>query len=111
MNYNTMLKKLISLDGSLKELRNDVEKISWDSTEELVSLESSDIISVLQRYKQGNLCAEDVEEWANLLEGRDDIRVTKIIKSVVFTLANPAVEGALSPQIADSLIKTMLSNP
>ena len=69
------------------------------------------MIEILRRFKSGGLDAEDVENWANAIEGRDDIGFGDdnygILKEVIFSLANPGLKGALTAKIADCWIERL----
>lgn len=62
----------------------------------LVTLLTADLRAVLERYANGELSDRDVENWANLVEGREDIQVEENDKEVLFELANPELTQQLS---------------
>ena len=66
------------------------------------------IQSVLERYVRGGLSAAEVEDWADLIECRDDISYEEhrmeTIKELIFELANPVLSGRLNVLMAQSLL-------
>jgi len=82
-----------------------IEKLSsfgWDASEPLVWLTSSDVESVLSRYAAGELTAEHVTDWADLIECREDIAMHEgeaYLSSIIFRLANPNLNEAITPQL------------
>jgi hypothetical protein len=88
-----VLKSLIGLVDPIDELKNDLSHFSWDSEEELVGLTVSDLTGVLNRYIEGFLNEETLAEWANAIEGRDDIGFEKssheALRNAINILANP----------------------
>lgn len=79
----------------------------WDS-EPLVVLSRAHIGGVLKRLLAGEWPASDVEQWAELVEGRDDIelepRHEELIKEVLFDMANPAIQGPLDHRAAKRIL-------
>ena len=78
-----------------------------------VKLKAEDIIDVLLRYISGRLSEQQVEDWANLLEcvsyevgGIGD----ESIVDAIHDLANPALEGLLTRQSAEALIRRLQEN-
>jgi len=79
----------------------------------LVTLTLKDIGSILTRFLQLELTAQDVTDWASALELRDDIKFGYDDEGAVFTaifkLATPELEGPLTMQRAESLIHVLSS--
>ena len=106
----TLLRLLIRFGDSLPTIKEQLALFEWDS-EELVQLERSDVVSLLKRYLAGNLTAVEVEEWANLIEGRDDIGFEAIsgigIRDIIYELANPTLCGALNHERAREMLRRL----
>jgi hypothetical protein len=85
----------------------------WDS-EPLVVLSRAHIGGVLKRLLAEEWPASDVEQWADLVEGRDDIELEpgheELLKEVLFDMANPAIQGPLDHRVAHELL-TRLAAP
>ena len=110
MNQNRLeiVKSLIELSRPLDAVAVTICEFSWDYEGEPVELRREHLVSVLSRYLSGKLSASDVEKWANLLEGRDDICFEKgseeWINEVVYELANPSLTMPLDIDRARILI-------
>ncbi len=68
------------------------------------------LIHVVSQYLNNHFSASDVENWANAIEGREDIGYAtqdeNILDNISFELANPILTSPLSPDIArEYLIK------
>lgn len=67
----------------------------WDSDEPLVTVQKRDVLAVLAEFRAGRLSAEEVQSWANRIEGRDDIEyehgLEGVVNEAVFWLANPFI--------------------
>ena len=68
-----MVNSLVTRDKPLHVLKRSLACYGFESSP-LVDLLPENIISILTAYIKGHVCATDVEEWAEFIEGRDDIR-------------------------------------
>lgn len=99
MNRKETITSLLEFDSDLGALRDRLSKIEWDSDEQ-VQCSPRHVRSVLEQYLAGRRSAEDVEAWANLVEGRDDIDLASALREVIFELANPSITQKLSAERA-----------
>lgn len=90
---------LLGFDRPLEEIRGDLASFSWDSDEPVVTLDRAIVSQILRRYLQGALSATELEDWANAIEGREDIGLEggyeEILKDLIFELANPSLTSDL----------------
>ena len=100
--------ELIDFTRDIQSLDDDLAKFEWDSEEDLVVLNPSHIKNVLSRFIDEEISKEDVNEWANLIELRDDIgfdgETENKVKELIFELANPEITHELSVERATELI-------
>lgn len=98
---------LLQFEGTVEQIRTLLGAFPWDSEEELSFLSLDHIRGVLDRYLGGFLTADEVESWANLIEGRDDIGVDpvhhELIQQVLHELANPLITQPLNRERAMQL--------
>lgn len=98
-----------ALDGSRHpaEVSEALAGAPWDS-EPLVVLCRAHVCGVLKRYLAGEWSAADVEQWADLLEVRDDVGLEPgfedQIKEALFDLANPDIQGRLDHRAAKRIL-------
>jgi hypothetical protein len=52
---------------------------------------------------KGEVQDADVEEWANMVEGRDDVDFEPMTNAAIFDLANPVLQGPLT-EVATALL-------
>lgn len=94
-----VLNALIGFKYPIEALKKDLSNFPWDSDKELVEVKLSDITGVLQRYIDDNLGKEELIEWANAIEARDDIGFEKayydVLREVIDVLANPDLNEPL----------------
>lgn len=96
---------LIRLRRPTAEARRRLQAFPWDSDTDLVLLTPADLRRVLDGFASGHLTAEEVEEWANAIESRDDVGFDELSQDLVFDclfeLANPRIERPLIVAIPD----------
>ena len=85
----------------------------WDLTpgQQPERLTESDVIATLHRFHRGRASAEDVANWAEFLEVRDDVEfASELVSSVVFELANPELEEPLTERHAQELMLALVDS-
>jgi hypothetical protein len=107
------LRSLIAYEQPLDPILVALRSHGWDASEPLAILTSADVISILERYLSGDLTAQQVADWADLVECREDIELpqmgTASISDAVFHLANPNLRGELTPQVAERIRSALRS--
>ena len=105
MNRQAVLSSLIRFNEPVTRLKVALESFPWDIDHPLVSVTRGDVIAILDRFIAGEFTAEVLEEWANLVEGREDIVFEAdhgpAISEAIFQLANPALCGPLVTQVPE----------
>ena len=104
-----LLDYALPLDATLATLA----AFGWDVTEPLVFLSTEDIEKILLRYLSGELTSEQVTDWADLVECRDDIDFLEgdeRLATVIFWLANPYLNEPITQEFAKRVQDT-LRNP
>lgn len=76
----------------------------------MVELGPFELTDVLDRFLRRELTAEELEGWANAVEGRDDIafRPSEII-DLMAELANPLLFAALTPDTVRELTRRTMT--
>ena len=103
-----VVKSLIELSCPLDVIAATICEFNWDYEGEPVELSRKHFVNALSLYMSGELSASEVEKWANLLEGREDIFFEKgseeWIEEVMYELANPSLTVPLDIDHARTLI-------
>jgi hypothetical protein len=98
------LEDLVTLRTPIAEAAARLRDFPWDSEIEYVTLSRLDAERVLDAVIEDRLDAPAVCAWANAIEGRDDIGFDADhedeLKEFVFAMANPEINGRLSPEVA-----------
>lgn len=91
-----ILLDLIHFKNNIDTLRNMLSQIGFDSETELVSMSRDNIVEILQRSLDKKISFLELEEWANLIECREDIDFEdEKTQEMIFKLANPYLYGEL----------------
>jgi len=102
------LKALVSFDRPLAELQEALKDVPVDIPD-VVVLTRREVQDVLQRFIGGELDVQAVEEWANLIEGRNGIGFEVgwegELSEAIHTLANPYLTSQLNIDLARELIR------
>lgn len=105
---SVVIENLLNLSSPLDDLRQQLSSFDWDFEGVAVVLNRHHVMDVLSRYLSGELTAAIVEQWANLLEGREDISFDRMhekwIADTIFELANPVLTARLDMTRARELI-------
>jgi hypothetical protein len=99
------LEDLVRCVLPIRPTADAVRRLPWDSEAgALVVLTLAHCIAVMDRFSAGQLSADQIEEWADALECREDIRhEVEIVGEVIHTLANPALYGAITAALVKDL--------
>ena len=107
-NRKEILLNILNMNGDLYNNINLLNEFEWDSGESIATLKTNNIINILEKYIQGVFKEDIIEQWANAIEGRDDIDIEEIneeiISDILFELANPILTNKLDINRANKII-------
>lgn len=103
---------LLAMARPLKDIANELAEFNWDYEGDGIELRPQHLCSVLEHFLEGKLTATEIEEWANLIEMREDVAVKGVAKKkmedVLHELANPLLTQPLdrirAREIFDALV-------
>ena len=102
-----LLLDLILLRGKAQDIKKELSKYSWDSVSPIVKIDIQSMIFVLTKYIKGDISTDELEEWANLVECRDDIEIPSVIQEFIFELANPEINGDITKKNVNDYVKVL----
>lgn len=106
-----VLHEVLGLSRSPEELKSLLSEYDWDCEKPLVELRTSHVLNVLTRYLRGELNEQQIEDWANLIESREDVSLEgdsrDILESSIYELANPYLTQPLTKERALRLSQQM----
>lgn len=99
-SHKEALRRLVLLSEPVHRLRNRLDAFEWNREEVLVTLTRDHLRTAINRFLDGELSAAELEEWANLIEYRDEIDFEAShadeIAGAIENLASPNVFGAIN---------------
>ena len=105
LSREELLRQLIDGHVSSADIAERLGAVGWDSDREIVTLTRSDALAILSRFIRGEVKADEVGEWANAIEGREDIGYEPgseaTLSDLVFELANPEISTELTAERAE----------
>jgi hypothetical protein len=114
MDRRQLLERLLDGPASLSQVEKPLRDFPYDCEEPLVVLRLAHVRGALQQYLSDQVSATDVENWAELLEGRPDVDnegsesdcgVAEVIAHLLFQLSTPSINGSLTPQLARQMVQ------
>lgn len=107
-----LVTELVTLSRPLEDILRDLAGRSGDPDAELVSVGRDNLVSVLERYRAGDLDEATVADWADAIELRDDVGMAEsdqMLRDLLFELANPPATAPLTLDRAESLVALLRS--
>lgn len=104
LNRINLIKKVISYEDVTDQIFAKLSSYEWDFDGNPVLFGAQDIKRVLKLYLDQRITARDIDKWANFIECRDDVEPHESIAEILFELANPDIQGALTETRAKALL-------
>ncbi len=95
MNRTEALHQIITFGKQRDKAFTKLVNFSYDSDIEHFALEHKILADVLAMYINCSISGDDLEEWANFVECRDDINYLAV-EDYIYALANPEIMGDIS---------------
>lgn len=106
-----LLSAVVAHELPIEPVIAQLAELPWDS-EVLIELCPQHVVAILDRYLRSELSAEQVAEWAERIECRDDIGFAQTsaetTKEAIFTLANSKLNEPFSHAGAERLRTRLL---
>ena len=94
-----ILLNLINFTKDISAIKSDLVKIGFNSESELVRITKNTIANILNSVIDKEISYDLLEEWANLIECREDIGYEdEILQEIIFELANPCLYGEIDEE-------------
>jgi len=99
---------IVLLNGNLNILHKELSLYPWDIENPIIDIANPDVLNILNRVIAEQISYAELEDWANLIEGRDDFSFeSEKLQEIIFRLANPSLHGGMNQQIAIKLVKEL----
>ncbi len=114
VNRIAILLDLLNFSKTIDELKLELHSLPWDYDGTPIIFSRSHLLNVLLRFLKADIDKIEVENWANLVESREDIefeeKYSTELSQMIYQLANPTLEGELDinkcKEMIDNLEKT-----
>ncbi|WP_184550716.1 hypothetical protein [Mucilaginibacter sp. FT3.2] len=95
-NRIDIVRDIITYDRNFKNLDDELSQYPWDLPEPIIEITASDIIRILYKAITGKITFKELEDWANLIECRDDFSFqNEGLEEIIFQLANPTLNNEI----------------
>lgn len=104
MDRSKALQTLVRFEQPLDAILSLLRSYEWDSDRPLITLDRQTIRHILERYIAGELSEQDIDDWANAVEVRDDIcyeeNYEELIDDLITQMSNPLLYEPLTQEKA-----------
>lgn len=111
MDRFLVLRNLVTFGKSIDELSDMLSQLSWDYENQPFVVKSSEVKIVLERFLSGERSAKELEDWANLIECREDLEFEEqgfeAIENIIDCLANPVLQGKITTASCEALLASL----
>ena len=107
-NRKDILIDLVFLKANLSELQNELAQYSWDIEEPILVISKQDFTNVLQRCIECEITFDDLTNWANAIECRDDLDFeSEEMQEIVFELSSPEINGEITKERLQEMVNEL----
>jgi|SRR5690554_4289933 hypothetical protein len=107
-NRKDILIDLVFLKANLSELQNELAQYSWDIEEPILVISKQDFANVLQRCIESEITFDDLTNWANAIECRDDLDFeAEEMQEIVFELSSPEINGEITKERLQEIVNEL----
>ncbi len=102
-----LLRRLIRYEFPIEPTLAALREYGWDTDASLATLGSQQMLNMLQRYLDDEITADQLTDWGDLIECREDISYEpacdSLLRRVIFEIANPSLNSKISPEVAENM--------
>ena len=104
----SVLHDLVKFNRDLESIKNDLKKFDWDIEAPIYTISVQDIRHIIDKALQSEISIEELENWANAIECREDIDLeSEELREIVFELANPSLFEIVTPTLLKKILETL----
>ncbi len=106
-----VLTDLVELKPETADTIAAVAALPWDEEQDLVQFTTQHAKRALESYVQGDLTAEDLESWAEVVHSRDDIgldaQASEELARFLYEVSTPELFGGMTVELAMSWLSRL----
>lgn len=106
-----ILLQIFKRKDRLDILKKKIDTFDWDFEYPLLVIKEVDMQHELLRFITEEVSFSEIEEWANILEGREDINFeSEKIEQIIYELANPIINQKITYELLKSMLNELTDN-
>lgn len=109
MDRAESLRQIITFGEFREKAFTELVKFGCDSETALFEINLKILAEILRMYISGFITADDLEEWANFIECRDDVNYSKI-EDYIYAIANPEIMGEINVSKITQMLKVLTTS-
>lgn len=111
MDRFQLLNDLVCFKKTINILSEQLTQLDWDYDGKLFVVQASHVRAVLEGFLLNKYSAKELESWANLIEGREDLDFehgkSEEIEEAINFLANPVLQGEITCKSCEKLLEKL----
>jgi len=110
MDRSELLEKLVNFEDDIYIITKELKKIAWDSDKPLVYIDQKIINKVINLYLNDQISHNELVEWANAIECREDIgfeETEEKFSELIFEIANQEINPPFTKEYAKDLLEKL----
>ena len=111
VDRTAILLNLLNFSKTIDELKLELNSLPWDYDGAPIIFSRSHLLNILLRFLKMEIDKTEVENWANLVECREDIdfeeNYSDDLSIMIYQLANPELEGELDSNKCKEMIHAL----
>lgn len=106
MDRAESLRQIITFGEFRAKAFTELVKFGYESEIECFELSDKLLANILEMYIAGSITADDLEEWANFIDFREDVN-DSMIEDYIYALANPEIMGDINVNKITQMLKVL----
>jgi hypothetical protein len=106
MNRAEALKQIVTFGADKEAAYSELVKFGYDSEIEYFVVYKHILETVLLMYLSDKITDDELEEWANFIECRDDLDY-EVIEGYIYKLANPYLVGDINKEQITKMVQLL----
>ena len=107
-----LLERLLAYELPIEPVLEGLSYFAFDAEEVLLCIQRAHVVQILDRFDAGRLTADQVTDWADQIEVRDDLGFEEghheLLRDAIFRLANPNLSEAVTLEVARTIRKQLV---
>lgn len=102
-----LLERLVAYELPIEPVLEGLSYFPFEAAAVLVCIQRTHVVSIIDRFVAGELNAEQVTDWADQVEVRDDLGLEEshrvVLRDALFRLANPNLREPVTLEVVRAI--------